>query len=447
MPSVPVYAEGEGDRDFSEGGKTIIYNDFEQYIAPQTTNSGSGWPLLGSEEVTSQSIENATNVGNYLITYRHTPGYGEFYAGASYASDGDTPVITNDFVFKSRVMVNNTDVKVSFAPKTLYDGNPTAWYNVIDNWGDAVYNLMEITAGGYVKVGNNTSYFSTPNNEWVDILIDTKYNSGVPTYDAYIKDIDSDKYAKIGDDVAYPTGDYTQGIKLTDFFYTNWDGASDNYAGFGIAELDVFYPDEDYSVPVLENYNVTVTAGENGSVSALGQEISDNTVSAEVLEGTEVALTFAPNAGYEVDEVKVNNVPAVISGNKYTAKVTGDTVVSVTFKKIVYADAEIVKNETYYAEDKEGYAIIVYSMLNNFEETEKNLAKGFGIKLWAVGAEDSVCTLPMLKKIGEDSYEAMTATPNQAFAVRVYGDAITAEGTYGAKAYIGDSEGDSIKID
>ena len=72
---------------------------------------------------------------------------------------------------------------------------------------------------------------------------------------------------------------------------------------------------------------ITASAGPNGSITPDG--------SVGVIEGDDAVFTFVPDAGYEVDKVKVDgvDVTANVKNNKYTLKnVTAEHTIEVTFR-------------------------------------------------------------------------------------------------------------------
>ena len=64
------------------------------------------------------------------------------------------------------------------------------------------------------------------------------------------------------------------------------------------------------------------------------------------------------------------------------------------------------------------------------------------MKVWVDGDAEHFIMLPAM---ADETSEAVAA-PNTAFAIKVYGNAITADNTYVFKPYVGETEGDEIKV-
>lgn len=78
--------------------------------------------------------------------------------------------------------------------------------------------------------------------------------------------------------------------------------------------------------PAVIYYTVSAAAGANGSISPAG--------SVSVAEGGAQRFTFAPDAGYEVDEVVVDGAAAAVSGGSYQFEdIRAGHTISVSFKK------------------------------------------------------------------------------------------------------------------
>ena len=82
------------------------------------------------------------------------------------------------------------------------------------------------------------------------------------------------------------------------------------------------------------NYILSITSTGNGAVSYNGTSVRGKTSTFTVTEGTSATITFAPDNGYRIKSVKVNNtdVTSSISNNSYTiSSITADTSVEVVF--------------------------------------------------------------------------------------------------------------------
>jgi len=91
---------------------------------------------------------------------------------------------------------------------------------------------------------------------------------------------------------------------------------------------------------ILENkptYTLSIKSIGSGSASYDGTTIRSKTSSFTVNEGTSATITFAPDNGYRIKSVKINNtdITSSISNNQYTIKnVNQDTTVEVEFESI-----------------------------------------------------------------------------------------------------------------
>ena len=84
-------------------------------------------------------------------------------------------------------------------------------------------------------------------------------------------------------------------------------------------------------------YTLSITATGNGSASYSNTTIRSKTTSFTVNEGTNATITFAPDNGYQIKSVKVNNTTVSVSNNQYTiSNINANTTVSVEFEAITY---------------------------------------------------------------------------------------------------------------
>ena len=92
------------------------------------------------------------------------------------------------------------------------------------------------------------------------------------------------------------------------------------------------------AIPVVINtYTLSVKAAGNGSATYNGTIAKNNTQSFTLNEGTSATITFAPDNGYRIKSVKVNNadVTSSVSNNSYTvSNINANTMVEVEFEAI-----------------------------------------------------------------------------------------------------------------
>ncbi len=87
----------------------------------------------------------------------------------------------------------------------------------------------------------------------------------------------------------------------------------------------------------IPTYSLNITASGNGSVTYNGTAVRGKTQTFTVREGTTATVTFAPDAGYRIASVKLNNtdVTASVANSQYTiSNITANTTLAVTFEAI-----------------------------------------------------------------------------------------------------------------
>ena len=87
----------------------------------------------------------------------------------------------------------------------------------------------------------------------------------------------------------------------------------------------------------IPTYSLSITASGNGSATYNGTAVKGKTQTFTVNEGTSATVTFAPDAGYRIASVKLNNtdVTASVANNSYTiSNITANTTLTVAFEAI-----------------------------------------------------------------------------------------------------------------
>ena len=87
----------------------------------------------------------------------------------------------------------------------------------------------------------------------------------------------------------------------------------------------------------IPTYTLSIKATSNGSATYSGTTAKNNTQSFTLNEGTNAAITFAPDNGYRIKSVKVNSVDVTssVSNNSYTvSNIKSNTMVEVEFEAI-----------------------------------------------------------------------------------------------------------------
>ena len=87
----------------------------------------------------------------------------------------------------------------------------------------------------------------------------------------------------------------------------------------------------------IPTYSLNITASGNGSVTYNDTAVRGKTQTFTVKEGTSATVTFAPDEGYRIASVKLNNadVTASVANNSYTiSNITANTTLAITFEVI-----------------------------------------------------------------------------------------------------------------
>lgn len=188
---------------------------------------------------------------------------------------------------------------------------------------------------------------------------------------------------------------------------------------------------------------LTGAIGENGSVTVNGEAFA-NGATVKLEENSDINIKAMPNTGYEVDEVKLgeNAIPLNASGEATTKMPAADATLTVTFKaKAVVAPAITTNSANNYFKTVDGKpTAFVYAKLSDYYDPSFNA--GYGMKVWVEGDPANVLTLPAM----ENSSAEAVAAPNTAFAIKIYGNAITSDKSYVFKPYVGTTEGDEVKV-
>ncbi len=188
---------------------------------------------------------------------------------------------------------------------------------------------------------------------------------------------------------------------------------------------------------------LTGAIGENGSVTVNGEAFASG-ATIELEENADINIKAIPNTGYEVDEVKLDETVITLNASgEATAKMpAADATLTVTFKAKTVVAPAITTNSAnnYFKTDNGKPTAFVYAKLSDYYDPSFNA--GYGMKVWVDGDAEHFLTLPAM---ANETSEA-AAAPNTAFAIRVYGNAITADNTYVFKPYVGETEGDEVKV-
>lgn len=188
---------------------------------------------------------------------------------------------------------------------------------------------------------------------------------------------------------------------------------------------------------------LTGAIGGNGSVTVNGEAFA-NGATVKLEENADINIKAMPNTGYEVDEVKLDETVITLNASgEATAKMpAADATLTVTFKaKAVVAPAITTNSANNYFKTVDGKpTAFVYAKLSDYYDPSFNA--GYGMKVWVDGDPANALTLPAM----ENSSAEAVAAPNTAFAIKIYGNAITSDKSYVFKPYVGTTEGDEVKV-
>ncbi|MDY4975397.1 MAG: hypothetical protein SO147_00625 [Clostridia bacterium] len=217
-------------------------------------------------------------------------------------------------------------------------------------------------------------------------------------------------------------------VKLGDTLLTGSDGVYAAIMPKNNVALTVTFRE------TVKTAQLTFDIGSNGSVKVNDQECTNETA-LTLTAGDEISIGVTPDEGYEIDTVKLGDTPLTVSaaGTVAVAMPETDTLLTVTFK--AKTSQPVISGDSsynYFKMEDEKPTAYVYGKLNDFYAPSMNAQ--YGMKLWVKGEEDKVIPLPAM--VNETT--PAIAAPGQAFAIKVYGDAITADKEYVFQPYVGD---------
>ena len=326
----------DGTNEYAEATKTFYINvvnkenvtisgltDNQEFTYDGTSKKPSGTITVDGDKVPVSELEvkyagtsynsatAPTNAGTYTVTYR-VKDDNPTYVGS----------VTYTFIIKKAQLDKVTIVKDTFE-YTGSDITPTL-NNVNSN--------IEVTGDTSAKnVSNNTitaKITDKTNYEWKDGL-----NSDL-TINWSITQATPDYTVPTG--LTGVKGETLNDVTLPDRF--TWNDASTVLTAGTHTYKATYTPvdttnyktitDIDIEVNVKDTFAViTSVPGGNGTITP---SILD------VVEGTNVEITFTPNTGYMIDKVLVNTVETTVTGNKIELTVNEEKEVKVSYKKIPF---------------------------------------------------------------------------------------------------------------
>lgn len=181
---------------------------------------------------------------------------------------------------------------------------------------------------------------------------------------------------------------------------------------------------------LTENTVDTIISVSNGGKLTNGTYTYKDGEHMALVKGTEASIDITPDDGYEIASVKYNgeSITPVSGENGTTIKFTAsdDTYLDVEFSKIVPKTPEAVKGDTVTGssfiingETKNEFNYIQYVKIDNYDAAKVGAA--------GVNLSDGTDTIQL---------PAMEIMSDGSFAIRVFGAAITEDGTYTFAPYI-----------
>ena len=246
--------------------------------------------------------------GNGSATYNNTVVKGESQSFTVNEGASATIAFTPDTGYRIKsVKLNATDITASVA-NNQYTINNIKGDNTLEVEFEAITHTLTIKA-----TGNGSATF---NSTVVKGKLQTfTVNEGASATVTFIPDANYKiKSIKLN------TTDITSSVKDNQYTISNIN--SDN-------TLEVEFE------AIIHTLNIVAIG--NGNVDYNGVVIRNQSQSYSVQEGSSVVLSFAPDAGYRVGSVKVNNtdVTASVTNNSYTiSNITANTTLEVTFEAI-----------------------------------------------------------------------------------------------------------------
>ena len=169
------------------------------------------------------------------------------------------------------------------------------------------------------------------------------------------------------DGVEYKSYDVEYGATITPEAFPTKEG----YTFSGWSDIPATMPAKDVTVtgtfikdePVIITYTLIITATGNGSATFNNTTAKNDSKTFTLNEGTSATITFSPDNGYQIKDVKENGVDVTssVSNNSYTVSIRSNTTVEVEFEAIpvnTYILTYVVDKETYKTyEIDEGAAI------------------------------------------------------------------------------------------
>ena len=193
-------------------------------------------------------------------------------------------------------------------------------YAVIDYGKPQRFSWFEV----YPMHSADQSDVETYQSEWINFKIEGSVNGDFSNGDCDLL-AEQGPLARLAPCMRFVSANEDKAYRYIRISKTAFDNGDPwNGPFFSVSEFVGMFNMEKYTA-LGDGYTITATAGPNGGISPSGGV----TVSA----GANQLFTFTPDAGFAIDEVKVDGVPVSITGNTYEfMNVAGNHTISVTFR-------------------------------------------------------------------------------------------------------------------
>ncbi|MBO4875574.1 MAG: PKD domain-containing protein, partial [Bacteroidales bacterium] len=327
-----TYIDGDGSPTGGISGYTL-------------TNSGSAMAFIVVDPTQVPYTNNTSqNLASRAGVTAHS---GTKFIASFYNAAQNNVTLQNDDWIVSPELNFTEDFTFSFycrgghrSSNTSYTETYEVYYSTTTNDKSAFTNLLESTT---VTGGNNVQW----TNKSYTVPSSAKYVA--------IKYASNDKYYFCVDDITI-SGNAISGAAAVNI-YDNGVLVASNVTGGTYTATNLSVGEHCFSVRAVCNddseslatqqcvtiesnlprYNVTVNAGNGGSVNPNGEQT--------VYEGNDFTFTVAPNECYEIASVTVDGNNVNLTNNQYTiSNVTANHTVNVTFSQLTYTIAATTGN-------------------------------------------------------------------------------------------------------
>ena len=323
-------------------GKTSSFTVVEDTNVVVTFSADDGNRLksvkLGNTDVTSSVVNNQYTISNIKadtsleVTFEAIPTY-----SLNITASGNGNATYNGTAVRGKTQTftvnEGTSAIVTFAPDAGYriasvKLNST---DVTASVANNSYTISNITANTTLTV----TFEEIPPTTYA--LTISAVGNGTVTYDGNTIKGKTSSFTVVEDTNVVVTFSADDGNRLKSVKLGNTDVTSsvvnNQYTISNIkanTSLEVTFE-------AIPTYSLNITASGNGNATYNGTAVRGKTQSFTVIEGTTATVTFAPDAGYRIASLKLNNtdVTASVANNSYTiSNITANTTLAVTFEEI-----------------------------------------------------------------------------------------------------------------